>query len=113
MRNTIGQWHTSKWGNYGDAKRDYNDLIKITPEKEDLYINRGIAHVKLEDSSAAHRDFSKAIKLDPKSAIAYYNRASVNITLKNNKEACKDMKSAAKLGYKKAFDAADNVCAAF
>ena len=69
--------------------------------------------MKLEDSKSAHRDFSRAIKLDPKSAIAYYNRASVNITLKNNKEACKDMQSAAKLGYKKAFDAADNVCAAF
>jgi tetratricopeptide (TPR) repeat protein len=66
-------------GNYSQAIVDYNlALGQISQPKNillaDIYNDRGLARLELQDLEAAMVDFSRAIKLDANDYRAYFNR---------------------------------------
>jgi tetratricopeptide (TPR) repeat protein len=46
----------------------------LTPDDDNLYFNRGLAHAKLGAREKAIADYTEAIRLKPDLAIAYHNR---------------------------------------
>ncbi len=70
--------HAAK-GNYSEAIFDYNlSLTQISQPTNlllaDIYNDRGLARLQLQDLEAAMLDFSKAIHLDANDYRAYFNR---------------------------------------
>ncbi|MDB9374281.1 tetratricopeptide repeat protein [Nodularia sphaerocarpa] len=65
-------------GNYSQAIADYNiALTQIPPTTSsflaDIYNDRGLAHLLLQDSPAAMLDFNRAIRLNNQDFRAYFN----------------------------------------
>jgi len=56
---------------YDLAIQDYTKAIKIDPRDGDVYFNRGLAHLALEQKDLALSDFKKAFQLGQKQAEAY------------------------------------------
>lgn len=71
-----------KLGNEQLAKKDYDgaissysECIRVNPQSDSCYYNRGLAHNGKKNYDAAIADYTGAVKLNPKSANAFYNRA--------------------------------------
>ena len=54
--------------------QDFNKAIKINPDNEVAYYNRGIAYKNMKQYKKAIQDFDKAISLNPNLEAAYINR---------------------------------------
>ena len=61
-------------GNYEHAIIYYGNVLKLFPNNETAYINRGTAYAKKGLFIEAIDDFSKAIEIDPKNSVAYNKR---------------------------------------
>ena len=61
-------------GNYDSATYLFTEGLKLNPDNQYLYNDRGLCYVEKGDTNKAIADFSKAIGLDPDFAGAYYNR---------------------------------------
>lgn len=60
---------------YSQALRLLNQLIERHPHQATYYSNRGLVHLRLNDSHAALADCNQAVKLEPDLDQAYNNRA--------------------------------------
>ncbi len=52
-------------GEYDAAIDDYNEAIRLNPDRVEAYYNRGLAYVDKGDHNSAITDFNIAIELDP------------------------------------------------
>ncbi len=52
----------------------YNDVLKISPDSDNAYFNRGYAYCSKGDYDKAIEDYSQVIRLKPDHADAYNNR---------------------------------------
>ena len=53
---------------------DYSMALDLNPNNPDIYFNRGIARLKLNDASNACYDFKKAFNMGKKEALEYLQR---------------------------------------
>ena len=83
-------------GDLAGAIAAYTKAIKIDPNKDDAYNNRGVAYLALKDYPAALADFSRAIQLSP-TAEAYNNRGNIYFSQKQFPEAISDFGESIKL----------------
>jgi tetratricopeptide (TPR) repeat protein len=74
----------------------YTRVLKIDPNAQDAYNNRGVAYLALKDYAAALADFSRSIELGPTSD-AYNNRGNIYFAQKQFKEAITDFGESIKL----------------
>ena len=81
---------------YKDAIDNYSRAIKIKPDDENPYHNRGLAFYYLGKYQLAIDDYNRAIKINPDSVLAYYNRGVSKWYLKLN--YCIDFKKSCDLG---------------
>jgi len=82
-------------------KRDFkkvidicNDALKIEPDLEVFYNNRGNAYSELNQLETAIKDYNKAIELSPNNAGAYYNRGNAHRNLNQYAKAIEDYSKA-------------------
>ena len=64
-------------GDYHHAVSDYDEAIRLDPQKSSSFFNRGLIHQQLGDSRRAIADYTTAIQLQPNNADAYLNRGIV------------------------------------
>ena len=91
---------------------DFNQALRINPNYDSAYNNRGIARDGLGDKKGAMEDFNQALRINPNNDKAYYNRGIVRYGLGDKKGAIEDLQKAADLfqqqknteGYQKAID---------
>jgi len=79
------------------SKRDFekvidicNEALKVEPDSEVFYINRGNAYANLNQPERAIEDYGKVIELNPAFAEAYYNRGNVYAELNQPERAIED-----------------------
>jgi len=82
------------WKNSGSL---FSEVIRLNPDNEAAYINRGLYLLEQGDYKQAENDFSQAIKVKDYMSIAWLNRGQVRVELKKYEEAMKDMDQAIKL----------------
>ena len=56
----------------GEAKRDYDEAIKLNPHNADNYFNRGNVFLNQSAFEEAHDDFNTAIDLENTNAKFYH-----------------------------------------
>lgn len=86
--------------NYEFAVKRFTDAIEINSETAEVFYNRGLAYLKLNETEKAAADFTQTIKLDPRFALAYKSRAKAFRALNKTAEAEADEATLTKLGYK-------------
>ncbi len=59
---------------YQDAIENFTEAIVINPNDAEVYYNRGMGYVSIEENENAFQDLNKAIELEFDSAELYYNR---------------------------------------
>ena len=74
-----------------------DQAIRLNPDLDGAYINRGNAKQKLEQYDAAVADYDKAIRLNPDLAKAYINRSAAKQKLGQNEDAIADCNKAIRL----------------
>ena len=84
-------------GEFKNAIKVYDTVIRLTPDFADAYINRGDARKKLGDFADAIKDYDTAIRLGDDYAYVYFNRGNVKDDLGDQKGAIKDFDSAIRL----------------
>jgi len=57
------------------ALDDYNEAIRLSPQKADLYYNRGVYYGAQGDAASALKDYDAALRIDPKLVPALQKRA--------------------------------------
>lgn len=57
------------------ALMDYSKAISLAPNQAEYYVNRGAAHAKLGNPTAAIEDFNKGLSMDPTWKVGYLNRS--------------------------------------
>ena len=77
---------------YDKAIADYDEAIRLDPNCQTAYYNRGIVWEKKKDFNKAISDYNEAIRLDPKYSRAYNREAWLKATCpddqyRNGKEA--------------------------
>jgi tetratricopeptide (TPR) repeat protein len=79
---------------YAGALEDYNEVIRLDPNEDENYLNRGLVKEKLDDLKGAALDFAKAIELNAKNEKAWLCHG--NTLLKSGKwaEAIEDYSTA-------------------
>ncbi len=77
-------------GDFNQAIRDYDDVIRLDLSGADAHTNRGLAYLKKDNYRQAIRDFGEAISVDPGFAVAYHNRCLVLALMGRSKEALLD-----------------------
>ena len=60
------------------AIEDYAEAIRLAPEMDEAYNNRGTAHLASGDVDSALQDFAEAIRLNPAKGATYYNAATLS-----------------------------------
>jgi S1-C subfamily serine protease/Tfp pilus assembly protein PilF len=78
---TAGQ--KSQKGDYRGAINDYDRVLALNPQFEEVYFRRGIARSLLKDWQGAEADYTQAIAIKPGHAQAYLHRGSIRNTLNN------------------------------
>lgn len=80
--------------NYLEAKKDYEQAIKINPNLAKAHHNLGNINYILQDYDLALNNFSQAIELSPNDSEPYVSRAAMLLSLKRFKEALQDLEKA-------------------
>lgn len=83
-------------GDLAGAIAAYTRSLKIDPNAQDAYNNRGVAYLTLKDYAAALPDFSRSLELGP-TADTYNNRGNIYFAQKQFKEAIADFGESIKL----------------
>ena len=72
----LARYRNTIWADYDGAIADFSDAIRLKPDYDEAYLNRGAAYAAKNDYAAAIADYTDAIRLNPKLASAYYNRGT-------------------------------------
>ncbi len=75
-----------------------NNAIKMQPDDETYYYNRGVAYDNLGQYQPAIKDYNQAIRLQPDYPKAYNNRGINYLSQGNNTLGCSDARKACALG---------------
>ena len=75
---------------YKGAIADYSEVIRLVPEYDKPYVNRGNLRDALGDKTGALEDYSQALSINPQNHLAYYNRAVTLEGMKKHSEAISD-----------------------
>lgn len=86
--------------NYGFAVKYFTDAIQINSKSIEVFYNRGLAYLKLNENEKAAADLTQVIELDPQFALAYKSRAKAFRAAGKTAEAEADENTLTKLGYK-------------
>ncbi len=78
--------------------RDYDVVIRLSPNFAFAYFNRGNLHSDSRDFRAAIADYDTAIRCDPELAEAYFNRGLAALSLGDAKHGIADLSKAGELG---------------
>jgi tetratricopeptide (TPR) repeat protein len=107
MSETASEWFdkaNSLWdengGRFTDPKTaiEYlNNTIKLQPDYDKAYLNRGIAYANLSQYHRAITDYNEAIRLKPDDSSAYLNRGRAYSKLDQYKLALKDFDESIRL----------------
>jgi tetratricopeptide (TPR) repeat protein len=62
----------------GAAIADYDQVIRLNPQRASAFNNRGFARQVMGDLDAAIADYDQAIRLNPQYALAFYNRGNAH-----------------------------------
>ncbi|MCG9131398.1 tetratricopeptide repeat protein [Candidatus Poribacteria bacterium] len=81
-------------GEFKDAIKVYDTVIRLAPDFADAYINRGDVRRKLGNLEEAIKDYNMAIRLGDDYAYVYVNRGIAKADLGDKKDAIKDYDSA-------------------
>lgn len=65
------------------ALQDYNEAIRLEPDKSEYYVNRGSTKARLGDPMGAIEDYNKAEELLPGNPQLHYNRSIINHQIGN------------------------------
>ncbi len=89
----------SNHGNGEDvlAVADYDKAVTLKADSAIAFLNRGRAHLNLNDYNSARADFEKSIELDPKESKAYYNRGLLSERVNTLDSAAADYQKAVDL----------------
>ena len=83
---------------YFDARRDFDQAIKIRPELGEAYVNRGAAAIGQKRYADSLPDINRGLELGVEEpAKAYYNRALAHEGLEDAKSAYLDYRRAAEI----------------
>jgi len=75
-----------------------NNAIKLQPDDENYYYNRGIAYDNVGQYQPAIKDHNQAIRLKPDYSEAFNNRGINYLSQGNNTLGCRDAQKACALG---------------
>jgi tetratricopeptide (TPR) repeat protein len=64
-------------GNPAQAVEKFTQALKLEPELDGAYFNRGVAYMRLKKWPEALADFGRVLEIDPENAMTYYNRGVV------------------------------------
>lgn len=93
--NKARQFH--KKGRLGEAKRLYEETLRIDPGYVDALNNLGVIFIGKRDYVAARRSLEKAVRLKPRYAEPFYNLACLNAIRGDIKLALAQLKKAVSL----------------
>jgi tetratricopeptide (TPR) repeat protein len=79
------------------AIADYTQALKLDPEYEKAYYNRGLAYLDIGELEQAVNDFSRTLQLDSQHARAHYHRGRTLILMERWEEAGGDFTRAIEL----------------
>ncbi len=82
---------------YKGAIRDLTEAIRLNPNYDNAYYNRGVVRYKLGDKQGAVADYNSAIKINPNDDNAYTNRGVVRDDLGDKQGAIADFNTAIKI----------------
>jgi protein O-GlcNAc transferase len=80
-------WRLHRAGNFIEAARLYNEVLKANPRNLGALQMLGFLHFQRQEFEAAEKVMARALKLDPKSVDASYNRGCALQALSRHKEA--------------------------
>lgn len=78
-------------GDYSNALNAYDASIKLKNNYSDVYLNRGVCLMKLNNQTEAIRSFTSCLTIDPKNLNALKYRASVYLNLKDHLNSRNDL----------------------
>ena len=84
-------------GEFKNAIKVYDTVIRLTPDFADAYINRGDVKKKLGDFKDAIKDYDIALRLGDDYAYVYFNRGHAKDDLGDQRGALEDYDSAIRL----------------
>jgi tetratricopeptide (TPR) repeat protein len=87
-----------KHGNVTAARDNYIKAIELDPDDPSLYLNLGVAYLRLGDNDNAKQFFLKTLELAPTSSLALANLGIIAQAAGNADEALELLSQAAKLG---------------
>lgn len=76
------------------AESDYNELIRLTPDRAGSHLLRGLFRLRRIDAAASIADFDQALRLDPAYARALYGRGFARRRLGDGPGAASDFAAA-------------------
>ncbi|OKH16176.1 hypothetical protein NIES592_00400 [Fischerella major NIES-592] len=82
---------------YKGAIADLTEAIRLNPNYDKAYNNRGVARSDLGDKQGAIADYTSALKINPNDADAYNNRGNARSDLGDKQGAIADFNSALKI----------------
>ncbi len=85
---------------YADAIQSYNTCIKLNPNYDMAYFNRGIAKVMLKDYKGGWADYNKTLLLNPNYTGVMINKGNILFEKKDYKEAINEYEKAIELDEK-------------
>ena len=85
---------------YQAAIDKYNEALKLKPNFDMIYLNRGVAYAELAQYERAIEDYNKVIELNPKFFGVYYNLGITYYDLKDYNRAIQNYTKAIELNSK-------------
>jgi len=85
-------------GEYKEAIKICNKVLNINPENADVWYNKGLALVSLEEFDEGIECYDKALEIDPENAVAWYKKGNLLDSLGKHKEAKECLNKAKALG---------------
>lgn len=83
---------------YADALEDFDEVLRLSPESEFAWYNKGVIYLKRQDFTSALQCFGEALKLNPDLGDSYYNRGFSYLMMGNKSLAVADLRKAGELG---------------
>ncbi|MCM1290361.1 MAG: tetratricopeptide repeat protein [Prevotella sp.] len=96
--------HLPEISPYASAITDLDNVLKLYPDMEYAWYNKGVIYLLLNDFTSALQSFSEAIQLNEYLGEAYYNRGFCYLKMGNKRAAESDLRRAGELGVLPAYN---------